>query len=155
MDQIKVQKTDKAEEALKIAKSLHGTFFNEEGMEEIKKAVKEEVLYGIFEDEKMIGFITFKEVNNEVVEISWMGLLPDYQSKGLGSKMLEESLNKVKGDYKVCEVKTLADTKPDPDYEKTRSFYRKHGFIGLNVIHPYPGWGERNPCQIFVKFLRN
>jgi hypothetical protein len=58
------------------------------------------------------------------------------------------------GNYKICEVKTLADTHQDPGYSKTRNFYKKLGFVPLEIIHPYPGWGEDNPCQIFVKCLK-
>lgn len=150
-----VKRTDNSEEAIKIAKSLRGDYFNEQGLKEIRKAVKEETLYGVFDNNKMVGFITFKEVNPEVIEITWMGILPDYQGKEFGSKMLEESMSNLDEKYKVCEVKTLAETTdPDPGFARTRSFYKKHGFIGLNVISPYPNWGEENPCQIFVKFLR-
>lgn len=42
----------------------------------------------------------------------------------------------------------------DPGYAKTRNFYKKLGFTSLEIIHPYPGWGDDNPCQIFVKFLQ-
>ena len=50
-------------------------------------------------------------------------------------------------------MKILSEIDPDSQFAKTRNFYKKLGFIPLETISPYPGWGKENPCQIFVKVL--
>lgn len=149
---IHIIKTDEADEAYNIAERLPG-YFNEQGLREIKAAVTKDTLFGAFDEDKMVGFVIYKELNPEAVELAWMGVLTEYQSQGVGTQMVEESLNEIKGQYKLCEVKTLAETKPDPGYAKTRAFYKKLGFIPLEIIDPYPGWEGDNPCQILVKPL--
>ncbi len=151
---IVIRSTDEKDKAFEIAKKLPNSF-DENGLNLMKKDLENHLLYGAYTGGEMIGFVSYKELNPEAVEISWMAVLPDYQSKGVGTRMFSESLKDFGEKYKVCEVKTLSETRPDPGYEKTRKFYRKLGFILLETIHPYPGWSEDSPCQIFVKFLNN
>lgn len=138
--------------ALHIAKESRRYF--ETGFDQLKKDLKRHLLYGAFLEGKMVGFITFKKNNKNVVEISWIAVLPKYRNKGTGTKLVLETLKILKGKYKICEAKTLAETDKDKGYAKTRSFYEKLGFISLEIIHPYPGWDKDSPCQIFVKFLK-
>lgn len=152
MNNIIIKESTDQEEAYQIAKSLPD-FFNEDGLEEIKKAVKDEILFGAYVDNNMIGFITYKKLNPQAIELSWMGILNEYQGQGIGTRLVNESLKELDRNYLVCEVKTLAETQPDPGYEKTRNFYKKLDFIPLEIISPYPGWGEENPCQILVKYI--
>ena len=52
--------------------------------------------------------------------------------------------------YRVCYVKTLAETHKDKGYARTRNFYKALGFNTLEIIYPYPGWDGFNPCQILA-----
>jgi ribosomal protein S18 acetylase RimI-like enzyme len=141
-----------SEGALKIAEKLHGSYFDDKGIKDIKKEIKKE-FYGAFNNDKMVGFITFKEVNIQVIELTWLAIDPDYQNKGIGTRLVTHSLQKLSRKYKACEVKTLSEDDPDEGYLKTRNFYKKLGFIPLQTIKPYPGWDKNMSCQIFVKFL--
>ena len=38
-------------------------------------------------------------------------------------------------------------------YERTRQFYTRRGFCLVDVIEPYPGWDEWNPCAVYVRAL--
>lgn len=152
MNNIIIKKSTDQEKAFRIAKSLPD-YFNEHGLEEIQKAVKDEILFGAYIDDNMIGFVTYKELNLQAIELTWMGILKEYQGQGIGTRLVNESLKEIDSNFQVCEVKTLAETQPDPGYEKTRNFYKKLGFIPIEIISPYPGWGEENPCQILVKYL--
>ena len=149
---ILIKITSLSNEAYQIAEKLPD-YFNEEGLKKIKIATQEEILFGAFADDKMVGFATYKELNSEAIEITWLAVLPDFHNQKVGSMLMEESLKEMSKKYKVCEVKTLSEINPDPGYARTRSFYKKLGFIPLETIYPYPGWGEENPCQIFVKWL--
>ncbi len=81
-----------------------------------------------------------------------MGILTEYQNRGIGKKLLEtveESL--IKNNIKFFMVKTLGDSHPDKNYKSTREFYYKTGFYPLEEINEI--WGEENPCLIMVKNL--
>lgn len=146
--------TKDSDKAYQIASQL-SEYFNEDGLKTIKQDVQNDILFGAYQDNEMIGFITYKEINPDVVEISWTAILPHYQGKGIGTQLITESLKMLSSKYKICEVKTLSEEHPDEGYKKTRSFYKNLGFIALETISPYPGWGEDNPCQIFVKCINN
>lgn len=55
--------------------------------------------------------------------------------------------------YKICYVKTLAETVKDGGYEKTRAFYKSLSFYTLEIIDSYTGWDKGNPCQILAAAL--
>lgn len=146
-----VKNTDKFDDVVRIAKRLPG-FFDQNAIVVIEKESKEGFLYGAFVDDKLIGFAIYKEINPECIEMAWLGIDPDFQNKGFGTKLVEESLSSFSRKYKVCEVKTLSDIDPYVPYKQTREFYKSLQFIPIETIDPYPNWGD-NPCQIFVRFL--
>lgn len=148
---IEIKKTTDFQKAYEIAKSLP-EYFDEDGLKSIEQDTKNHMLFGAYLDNEMIGFATYKEINDEAIEMSWLGVLPQYQGKNYGKTLVEESLKELAKKYKVCEVKTLSDSDSYEPYKKTRTFYKNIGFIPIETISPYPGWGD-NPCQIFVKFL--
>ncbi len=150
---IVIKKTSDVKSALLIAEKLHGTYFNDQGIKEMTDTLKKREFYGAFEGERMLGFIAFKEVNPEVIEITWIAVDPDNHNQGIGTELLNKGLQMLGKDYKICEVKTLSEEEPDEGYRKTRKFYQKLGFIPLETINSYPGWEKNSPCQILIKPL--
>ncbi len=150
---IVIRKTNDSDKAFEIAKKLPD-FFNTGGLKSIEQDTKNHLLFGAYSDNEMFGFATYKEINSDTVEMSWLGILPEAQGKGIGKKLVEESLKELAVKYKVCEVKTLSETDPYEPYKKTRTFFKNINFIPIETIFPYPNWGD-NPCQIFVRFLKN
>jgi ribosomal protein S18 acetylase RimI-like enzyme len=147
-----VRKTDDVDAAFKVAQKLPD-FFNAGGLKQIEEDTKRHILYGAYLDAELVGFATYKEINPDAVEMSWLAVLPEKQGLGVGAKLVNDSLNELGSEYKVCEVKTLSETSSYEPYKKTRSFYKNIGFVPIETIDPYPGWGEGNPCQIFVRFI--
>lgn len=144
-----IKKTTDSQKALEIARKLPD-YFDEGGLKQIEKDSKENMLFGAYLEDEMIGFACYKEVNQDVIEMLWLGVLPDKQGNGVGEKLVRECLESFSGKYKVCKVKTLSEDDPYEPYKKTRAFYRRLGFIPVETIKPYPGWGD-NTCQIFIK----
>jgi len=149
--EIIIKKTNEADKSFAIAQKLPD-FFDERGLKQIEQDTKTQLLYGAYVEGEMVGFVTYKEINSDTLEMTWLGVLPEMQNKKIGNKLVIESLKEAGEKYKVCEVKTLSETDPYEPYKKTREFYKSVGFIGIETIDPYPEWKD-NPCQIFVKFI--
>lgn len=151
---IEVRKTTDiadSSKALVIAQQLP-EFFDQQGLKDIERDTKDHILYGAFIGQEMVGFATYKESSSDTIEMTWLAVAPHNQGKGIGGKLVTESLADFAHTYKTCEVKTLAESDPYEPYRKTRDFYKSLGFVTKEIIDQYPGWGN-NPCQIFVKFL--
>lgn len=149
----KIKKINDFENAIFIAESLPD-FFTAGGVDSLREDLKSHELYGAIVGDKLVGLITLRLADIASLEISWLAVLPDWQGKGIGTELVKETLNiKAKEGFKICYVKTLAETVPDLGYEKTRKFYKKLGFYTLEIIDPYPGWDEGNPCQILAASL--
>lgn len=140
-------------EVFVIAESLPRSF-TAGGLEILRAGLAEEIVYGAYAHGELAGFASYRVLNEEAIELTWLAVSPRYQGHDVGTKLVTESLASAGRSYDICEVKTLAETHPDPGYALTRAFYRKLGFISLEIIDPYPGWEAGNPCQIFVKCLR-
>lgn len=83
--EIVIKKTEDGESAYKIAELFHGDFFTDQGLADIKKAVQEDTLIGAFLEDQMVGFLTFSEYSEDVVELSWMAVKAEYQNQRAGS----------------------------------------------------------------------
>lgn len=141
------------EKALAIAKGLPD-FFDENGILTITKDLESHELWGAFVQEDLAGFITLRKADRGSLEISWLAVKKDLQGLGIGSRLVKGTLNKfAEQGFTVCYVKTLAETAEDEGYAKTRVFYKTLGFYTLEIIDPYPGWSEGNPCQVFAAAL--
>jgi len=149
---IQINKTSDYKSTLDIARK-NSHFFNFNGLKTMEEDFKTGILFGAFDNQEIAGFICFKELNNQAVELAWMAVDPEYQNKGIGTRLVNECLKLLPKKYLICEVKTLSETDPDSEYARTRKFYKKLRFIPLETISPYKDWGNDNPCQIFVKIL--
>jgi len=153
MPDIIIEKIDQREEPLAIAKELPG-FFNKDGLASLGRDLKDQDIYGAFRGGLLVGFVILRKADTASLEISWLAVRPDSQGQGVGSRLIKDSLNIFSSQgYKICYVKTLAETAKDSGYAKTRAFYKKLGFYTLEIISPYPGWTAENPCQILAAAL--
>lgn len=63
-------------------------------------------------------------------------------------KHIEGSLSTRGVEY--LQVKTMGPSRPNPEYDRTRGFYRR---VGFRPLEENDLWGPRNPCLIMVKHL--
>ena len=135
-----------------ILRSLPKWFSIEKAIVDYSNSVKDQIFFVVYDKEKPIGFISTKLNNQFTAEINVMGILEEYQSKGLGKKLLKAiELYLKKQKIKFLMVKTLSSKKKDKFYEKTRQFYLAAGFYPL--IETEKEWGKENPCLILVKAI--
>lgn len=102
---------------------------------------------------RIIGFISLKPQTPSAVEAYVLGIRREWHRKGCG-RLLFEAAERVarKLGAKYLTVKTLADTRPDPHYQATRSFYES---IGSEPIEVFPTlWSPENPCLLMAKTLK-
>lgn len=98
------------------------------------------------------GFVTVIPCFPETWEITWLAVAPDQHRQGVGRRLVETVIDACRAaDVELLLVKTLADEHPSPEYAQTRAFYRRLGFLPLNVLPQV--WGEDNPCLLMVRPL--
>jgi ribosomal protein S18 acetylase RimI-like enzyme len=100
---------------------------------------------------KVVGFLTVRQSTPWSAEIKVMAVAPEAHGQGYGRRLMEsaERALRVRG-VEFLEVKTLAPSRPDAHYEKTRGFYERMGFRPLGETNE---WGDANPCLVMVKHL--
>ena len=135
-----------------ILRNLPKWFSIEKAIIDYVVSVKNQEFFATFDKNKPIGFISIKLNDKSTAEICVMGILEEYQSMGIGKKLLtisEAHLKKKK--IKFILVKTLSSLKKDKFYEKTRKFYIHNGFNPLEETTKV--WGKENPCLILAKAI--
>jgi ribosomal protein S18 acetylase RimI-like enzyme len=138
----------------KILDDLPMWFGIPESTNEYCENVKLYDFYSIELEKENIGFVSIKKNNDYVAEIYVLGILQKYHRKKYGELVLKYIFQELaKTSTRYVEVKTLDESRESDEYMKTRLFYKKMGFIPLDVLHNE--WGRANPCLILIKDLRN
>jgi GNAT superfamily N-acetyltransferase len=136
-----------------IAKSLP-LYFSASGLEILSGDLKKQDVLVAANQDRIDGFITLDRKSDAVREIGWLAVDPNAQGDGTGSALIEAAEQHARSDgVRILEVKTLAPKEGASNYDGTRRFYERHGFVCLEIIDPFPGWDPDNPCAIYVKAL--
>jgi ribosomal protein S18 acetylase RimI-like enzyme len=79
-----------------------------------------------------------------------MAVLPQLHRRGIGKALLghAEGVLAAEG-VEFLQVKTLAPSKPDEGYDRTRAFYRANGFRALEEFPDL--WDSENPALQMIK----
>lgn len=86
-----------------------------------------------------------------VKDIFVMGVKKRFHRKSVGKRLIaayEEAAKKI--GYSYSQVKTVA-AGHYPEYDVTNQFYVSLGYKPLEVFPAL--WDEKNPCQIYIKYL--
>jgi ribosomal protein S18 acetylase RimI-like enzyme len=110
---------------------------------------KDYQIYCMVDDQdQVIGYICYglTPMTRGTFDLYWIAVDPDFQEKGVGSKLLSflEEVVKAEGGRMI-----LADTSTIPQYEKTQKFYLKNGFQEVARIPDYyhPGNDRITFCK--------
>lgn len=117
----------------------------------VKKAGERPLL--LFGDKAApIGFLTLTRHNPHTWEIDVMGVLPQAHRQGIGRALVEAAAEYCRNQGAVfLTVKTLDESAHSAEYDRTRAFYLKMGFIPLEVFPTL--WDEWNPCLMLARCL--
>lgn len=152
---IRIVSVEEAAEKQRVSRSileaLPAWFGIPEARDQYIKESAAQLFFAALDAEKAIGFLCLKETGKETVELSVMGVLKDYQRRGLGRKLFEQA-KKVVGNlgYSFMQVKTVQMGRY-AEYDATNRFYLSLGFKEFELFPTL--WDERNPCQIYVMNL--
>jgi len=135
---------------LQIARAL-SEWFTEKGLREIDHDIHNLPTYIYTDNDKILGYVCVKEKFDNIIEITQFAVDRNSHRSGVGTKLINFVIDELASN-KIIEVKTLDSSCDYEPYNQTRAFYEKNGFTKLEVIDPYPGWGEDNPCAIYVKY---
>ena len=81
-----------------------------------------------------------------------MAVLPELHRQGIGRALLEHAEGILAADgVEFLQVKTLAPSKPDDGYDKTRAFYLAYGFRPLQEFRDL--WDAENPALQMIKVI--
>lgn len=99
------------------------------------------------------GFLSLKETSPDTAEIFVMGVLQGRHRRGIGRELfLAFEQYAREGGYSFVQVKTVQNGHYEV-YDRTNAFYRAMGFRELECLPTL--WDEKNPCQIYVKYIGN
>ncbi|HPH94833.1 MAG TPA: GNAT family N-acetyltransferase [Anaerolineaceae bacterium] len=135
-----------------VLRALPDWFGVEEAIVEYVGEIERRPTFLAFQEGSVMGFLTVKQHNLYAAEILVMGIKPEAHRLGMGRALVEraEAWLREQG-VEYFQVKTLADTHPDPGYARTRQFYLGMGFRPLEIFPDY--WDKDNPCLMMIKKL--
>lgn len=151
IEQIKDAETKKAV-ARKILEALKDWFEVDESREKYISESSDQIFLAAKEGDEYAGFLCLKETGKETVELAVMGVLKEFHRHGFGRELFEAAKNIAANEgYSFMQVKTVQMGVYE-DYDITNRFYMSCGFKEFEVIREL--WGEENPCQIYVMYLK-
>lgn len=144
---------DKKTIARRILEALPEWFGIEQAREAYISDSVDQQFFAAMESGQSIGFLCLKETGKDTVEIAVMGVLREFHHQGVGRILFERAkVESVKAGYSFMQVKTVRRGRCR-EYDGTNEFYIRVGFKKFELLPTL--WGERNPCQIYVTFLRS
>lgn len=97
-----------------------------------------------YEGDLLTGFISIKRHFAETAEVYVVGIKDRFHRQGIGHQLLQVVKDDLrKNNFKFLTVKTLSEARPNKEYEQTRKFYLKAGFVPLEEFKTL--WDEHNP----------
>jgi GNAT superfamily N-acetyltransferase len=99
-----------------------------------------------------VGLLTLLRHSRYAAEVYVMAVLPELHRHGIGRALLGHAEGILAADgVEFLQVKTLAASKPDDGYDKTRAFYLAYGFRPLEELRNL--WDPENPALQMIKVI--
>lgn len=137
---------------MEIGRGLPAWFGIEEGLAAMATAVRTGPGWIAVEDGQPVGFVTVVQHFPTAWEIGWMAVAAGRHRRGIGRALVAAVIRAAHAQVVgFVQVKTLADTHPSPEYAGTRAFYRRMGFVPLEVFPDL--WDPANPALLMVRSI--
>lgn len=145
--------TDKGNICREIMSELTEWFSEPGVIEACAEAIESQPMFGCVDRNKVAGFVAMRSHPPDAMEILVIATRRAYHRSGVGKRLLVAAENCARtAGCKILTVKTLAPRgKDEPQYDATRAFYDRNGFIRAEIFPTL--WGEDHPCLFFVKPL--
>jgi GNAT superfamily N-acetyltransferase len=149
--QIRDLKPDDAEACDAVILTLPTFFGHEGGRQDCTNAVRTERGWVAEDDGQIVGFLTVAPSMDETLEITWMAVRNDRRRGGIGRQLIAAVIAETE---QTILVLTAGPSSPEPDadpndnYDGTRRFYKRMGFVSVKEITP-AGWDQ--PALFLVR----
>jgi ribosomal protein S18 acetylase RimI-like enzyme len=151
---IEIIETGKSELCEKILRSLPEWFGIESAIVEYSKDVQRMPMLVAKLETEVVGFLSLKTHNKYTAEIHVMGVLPEFHRQKAGRDLVSAAERYLsKRGYRYLTVKTLSESRPNEEYDRTCNFYYSVGFIPVEEFKTL--WSEHNPCLLLIKEVRS
>ncbi|MEX2227032.1 MAG: GNAT family N-acetyltransferase [Dehalococcoidia bacterium] len=120
-----------------VLASLPYFFGDPDGVRMAHEAVRHQRGFVAEADGAVRGFITLEQHQPGSSEITWLAVQAEHRRGGIGRMLVETAVELLRGEgQSMLFVLTLGPSVPEPpsvadNYEGTREFYRRTGFVGL------------------------
>ncbi len=129
-------------------------FFSDDVPDKVRSDLRDHGGWVIDDAGGVIGFAIVQRRGKRAAEILWAAVAADRRGAGLGTRLVNQSLDELRADgVQIVEVKTLDPSADYAPYEATRAFWLACGFIQIDTIDPFPGWPPGNPAAILAVAL--
>jgi len=138
---VRARREEDYEGMLEVAHALP-QWFTQEGLAEMARDFKVHKGFIATDGGKIVGFITYASSPYtpaiDLAELTWMGVRPEYQRRGIGKKLLQVLERQlIARGIRTLQVSTVADAVVYEPYARTRAFYRANGFRDYRVDRGY------------------
>ncbi len=145
---VKPLRPGEKEACLGVARGLPGCF-NGRGLRAMERNLASSRVLVALEEGRLVGFISYRP--GPAAEILWLALERGRHRRGIGRRLVEAAAREAReAGARILYVKTYGGWDYEP-YVATRRFYEALGFTLLEVVDPYPGWGD--PAAIYALCL--
>jgi ribosomal protein S18 acetylase RimI-like enzyme len=104
-------------------------------------------------DGEICGFLSWNKHNTFTAEIHLVGVLEKFHRQGIGRMLVAEVERTLASEgLEFLTVKTLGESRPSEEYDRTRKFYLSMGFRPIQELQGF--WGDV-PCLLMLKNLRH
>ncbi len=150
---IRLNEDNKSEICEKILRSLPMWFGIESAIIEYIQDVETRPMIVAEVDSENIGFLSLTFHNKWTAEIHVMGVLPQNHRKKVGTNLVAFAKSYLLDHgFQYLTVKTLSESRPNEEYDRTRNFYYSVGFVPVEEFKTL--WGEDNPCLLMIMDLK-
>jgi ribosomal protein S18 acetylase RimI-like enzyme len=127
-----------------VVLSLPYFFGHEGGRLDCAEAVRTQRGWVACDHDEIVGFLTVTPSIDKTLEITWMAVRVGRRRQGTGRRLIEHAIGETRQALVVLTAGPSSDdldADPKDNYEGTRTFYRKMGFVPVKELTP-SGWAQ-------------